>query len=197
MKNIIGIVTLLLISVTSHFGQEVRFGANFGLNMATIAGGPNTAFKPSGHIGGFAQIKLEKFVLQPEFQISGLGAIDLDNNGLDGRWSYTYIAIPVLAKLDVNDELFFHVGPQISFLANATYKQENALPNRKEVQVFNIEDDTESIDISLVLGAGYQINDNINIGLRFVLSFVDHNERNWTDDIYKNQLVQIGGGYRF
>ncbi len=192
--------SLIIIGILASFqimAQDISVGAKGGINVATIAGDVNTGFKPNVYLGGFAQIELDKFTLQPELLFSGQGAYDRDNDNNNGRWVYNYLAIPVFAKFDLSDEFSLCVGPQISFLLSAQYRQEIEFQNFTEKETYDIEDDTENVDLLLAFGASYLVTDNVGVDLRFALSFMDHNERNWTNDVYKNQLIQIGGSYRF
>ena len=177
MKKII----LSLVAVAT-FGavnaQDMKFGAKAGINMSNYTGDANTDSKIGFLVGAFAEFKVnEKFAVQPEILFSALGAKDDSDN-----YNSNYILIPVMAKYYATQKLSLEVGPQIGFLMSAKYGSTD------------IKDGYKSTDFALNLGAGYDVAENINLGLRYSLGL--SNVSDLGGDV-KTSNIALAVGYKF
>lgn len=159
--------------------QEIKFGAKAGLNMSNFTGDAETDSKVGFHVGAFAEIGInEKFAVQPELLFSMLGAKD-DNANYDSN----YILVPVMAKYYATEKLSFEAGPQVGFLMSAKYDGED------------IKDFYKSTDFALNLGAGYDVTENINVGLRYSFGLSNISDIDGTEVGTSN--LSLGLGYKF
>ncbi len=169
--------------------QDVKFGAKAGLNMSNFGGdAEDTSMKIGFQVGGFAEIKVsDKFAIQPELLYSALGAKE-DFAGIEVSSNLNYLNIPVMAKYFVAEGFSLEAGPQLGFLLSAKAKGDG--------ESEDIKDALESIDFGLNFGAGYDVAENINIGVRYSLGL--SNIIKDSDD-YKvnNSNIAIAVGYKF
>lgn len=159
--------------------QETKFGAKAGLNMSNYTGDLDLDSKVGFFVGGFAEIKLtDKFAVQPELLYSVLGAKD-DNASLNAN----YLLIPVMAKYFVTEQFSLEAGPQIGFLTSAKYDGEDA------------KDLFTSTDFGLNFGAGYDVTEAINVGLRYSLGLSNVLDSDFADA--KTSNIGLAVGYKF
>ena len=136
MKIKLFVVAAFLISIFAS-AQEVKFGVKGGLNISflslsgPIPSGGSTSSNTGFVIGGVADIKINnKFSMQPELLFSTDGGTYQYTNTVDqnspilANYYQTIktssIAIPVIAKYNVINDLSIDAGLQISYLLNAT-----------------------------------------------------------------------------
>ncbi len=191
-KTIMKKVMLTAVAVMA-FGlsnaQDVKFGAKAGLNMSNFGGDvENNKMKAGFQVGGFAEIKIsEKFAVQPELVFSNLGAkFDLD--GVTATENLNYIAIPVMAKYFVADKFSIEAGPQIGFLMSAKYKEDGESVDTK--------DGYNSTDFGLNVGVGYDITENIGVGLRYTAG-LSNIAKDSGDSKINNSNIALSVGYKF
>ncbi|NHN25216.1 PorT family protein [Flavobacterium jejuense] len=140
--------------------QEVKFGAKAGLNLSNFSGdAEGTSTKVGFQVGALAEIMIsDKFAIQPELVYSSLGAKSSDE-GFDYTSHLNYLNIPVMAKYFVAEGFSLEAGPQIGFLLSAKDKGDGEDVDTKEYY--------NSTDFGMNVGAGYDVTENINLGLRY------------------------------
>lgn len=159
--------------------QETSFGAKAGLNMSNFTGDSETDAKIGFHVGVFAEIGItDKFAVQPELLYSALGAKD-DNANYDSN----YLLVPIMAKFYATEQFSLEVGPQVGFLMSAKYDGED------------IKDLYNSTDFGLNFGAGYNVSENINIGVRYSLGLSNVVDVPGAD--VKTSNIALGLGFKF
>lgn len=202
------ITTLLALAVAAGpglataqtFDGGVKGGGSFAdlPNLAADledAGATDVEWRWGRVLGGFVAIGLtDNLAFQPEllWTQKGLKGQDplLDT---ELRLELDYFQIPLLARFGPEDGRGFHVlaGPSINFLSEA---------HAYEVGVFSgdedIKDETEAVDIGLVVGLGYYgrlllVEGRFEEGLRNVPKFPEDDEN------YRNRAFMILGGIRF
>ena len=169
--------------------QDVKFGAKAGLNMSNYTGDvEGTDMKVGYQVGGFAEIKIsEKFAVQPELVFTNLGAKG-DFSGVTVTEHLNYIAIPVMAKYFVADKFSVEAGPQIGFLMSAKMKADGESVDTK--------DDYNSTDFGLNVGVGYDITENIGVGLRYTAG-LSNIAKDSGDFKQGNSNIALSVGYKF
>ena len=169
--------------------QDVKFGAKAGLNMSNYTGDvEGTDMKVGYQVGGFAEIKIsEKFAVQPELVFTNLGAKG-DFSGVTVTEHLNYIAIPVMAKYFVADKFSVEAGPQIGFLMSAKMKADGESVDTK--------DDYNSTDFGLNVGVGYDITENIGVGLRYTAG-LSNIAKDSGDFKQGNRNIALSVGYKF
>ena len=197
MKKIITLAALLFVS-TGAFAQ-LSYGVKAGMNLANIsnAGG---SIKPGLFVGAVGEYSFNDFVgLQAELVYSRQGYYDKsDIEGLGNMkvWArYNYINIPVLAKLYLIDRSFsLELGPQFGFIAGAKNKVTVAgSTDKTDIS----KDSYNNFDFSFGLGVSYMFAFGPEISLRYNIGITDIAKNNTGDTKFKNNVIQIGVGYRF
>ena len=169
--------------------QETKFGVKAGLNLSSFSGESDLQVRPSFYVGGLVEIKInEKFSVQPELVYSSQGT--KYKNDSDYTSKVDYLNIPVMAKYLVAKGFSIEVGPQIGFVTSAQDTYKGLSQDTKEY--------ISSTDFSLGFGAGYDVTENINIGLRYNVGLTKVNKTSspGSSDI-KNSVFQIGAAYKF
>ncbi len=150
MKKIL-ITALLLVSVLSLNAQT--FGVKAGMNYNNwhssedISGeiDPLLAYQA----GVFANFDLsEKISLQPELLYTAKG-VNSNKGGLDFKYRYDYLDIPIMAQYHFNEAFSVNFGPELSFLTKAIISDGTESVDYKEF--------SESFVYGLNLGVSYQL----------------------------------------
>lgn len=186
MKKIL-LTAAAVFAISFANAQDAKFGAKAGLNFSSIAGFEGAKNQVGFHIGGYATISVsDKFAVQPELLYSAQGA-----KFEGGSLNLSYINIPVMAKFNVADKFNLEVGPQIGLLMSATAKSDNG-GSEDYKSLMN------STDFGLNFGAGYEVAENINVGLRYCLGLSQLQKELVTGaTAYKNTNIQLSLGYSF
>ena len=174
MKKII-VSCFLLIALASQ--AQTSFGIRGGISSTTLVGEGYKA-KAGFHLGGFANIGIKNgFSLQPELYYATQGA---KWEG-DGKTELSYLNIPVLAKYKSAGGFFGETGPQIGFMLSA----HDTWDGEKE----DVKEYLNTTDFSWAFGAGYQVNKNLCVNLRYNLGITSF----WNSE--KNSAFLIGVHY--
>lgn len=162
----------------------MSFGVKGGLNVSTLYNDDDANSLVGFHVGGFAEFMLsDKFAIQPEVLFSAQGAKYDSGNG---DVKLNYINVPVMVKYYITDVFSIEAGPQVGFLVTA------------EDNEVDIKDFSNSVDFSVDFGAGYNLNENMVLGLRFCIGLADI-EKDLPSEIdgTKNLVGQLSFGYKF
>jgi opacity protein-like surface antigen len=184
-------VILSLVAVMA-FGfanaQNIKFGAKAGLNISKFTGDANVDSKVGFQVGAFGEFKIsEKFAIQPELLFSNLGAKETVI-GTKLTYNFNYIVVPVMAKYYVANKFALEAGPQIGFLTSAKLKADGQTRDIKEL--FN------STDFGLNIGAGYDVAEKINVGLRYTIG-LSNIVKDSGDSKFRNGNFALAVGYKF
>ncbi|MES2544405.1 MAG: porin family protein [Bacteroidota bacterium] len=165
--------------------DSMSFGVKGGVNMASVDA-EDTGSLISFHVGGFAEFMLtEKFAIQPELTYSGQGA-KVEGFGGDYNLNLNYLNLPIMAKYFVTEDLSIELGPQIGFLMSAKADGEDA------------KDDFNTTDFGLNLGVGFNLNENMVLGLRYNMGLTElEKEVAAGAEGTKQSVLQVSFGYKF
>ncbi len=181
------------------FGQ-IELGVKGGFSLVNLKGiavnvAPgefisfDNSIKPSFHFGGFGIYEItEKLNLQGEFIYFNKGA-----KSKEATLSLHYISIPVLVNYEVYDNLYLQGGPEIGFLMAARTKIGGTNFDLKGFY-------NNAVDFTLNLGAKYQLNSELHIGMRYALGLSDLRDDDNGDLAslkFLNRGLHISVGYRF
>ena len=185
MKKIL-LTAAAVFAISFANAQDVKFGAKAGLNLSSLANAEGAKTQVGFHIGGYATISVsDKFAVQPELLYSAQGA-----KFEGGSLNLSYINIPVMAKFNVADKFNLEVGPQIGLLMSATAKS--------SAGSLDVKEGYKTMDFGLNFGAGYDVAENINVGLRYCLGLSQlEKELASGETATKNTNIQLSLGYRF
>jgi len=190
MKKLIIVLALVAGSVGAYAQASVAIGIKGGLNFAKLNGSSDaqstikTNFdnRTGYHFGAFTLFKFSKIGIQPEVLFSQQGSKVKTNLGsFDANFSY--INIPVIVKLYTVAGINLQVGPQFGFVSRA------------EIDDQNVKDSFKKSDVSLALGAGWDIPFGITIDARYNLGLTNIDDSPAYQNI-KNQVIQISVGYK-
>jgi hypothetical protein len=181
MKKLLTLTVFLTVFVTN--AQEISFGVKGGLNIANITGGDadrNNLL--SFHLGGVAEIPVsEKFSIQPELLYTRQGS-ETENIV---KIKLDYLALPIMAKYYVTNNLSIEAGPQAAFLVR----------DKADFNNSNLEGelDANTFDFGLNIGAGYKLPSGFFTQLRYNYGVTVIAEN---PDL-KNSVFQLSVGYQF
>lgn len=209
MKKIIFTAAAVFAFVFAN-AQDIKFGVKAGVGASTLSGDvENADAKFSGHVGGFAEFKFDKFAIQPEIQFSLQGAEwELYDYWSEGDYysskieaNLVYLNVPIIAKYYVMDKVSVEFGPQIGILLSAkadyTYTNSGYYDYDVDSSDENIRDDLKTIDFGLNFGGAYHLNKNMAVGLRYTLGLTDINDMPYDNSKVKNQVLQASFAYNF
>ena len=160
-----------------------ELGAIGGISLSNIVG--NDASNDNGirlgiHLGGYAQFEInDRFGFRPELHIISVKGTS------SGDFKTYYFDMPLIGTYDLDDRFKLLAGVQPSILINATVGDGGG----------KITDDIRTIDIGLLAGLWYEINEQWGAGIRATrgLSRVGASG----DDQTYNVNYQLSVGYRF
>ena len=188
---------LLAVATLAAFAQvEVALGIKAGPNFSNInqdaTFGENYKSRTGFHGGAFALFKLTKIGIQPELIFSQQGTkIEFDNE--DYNANFTYLNIPVMLKLYLAAGLNLQLGPQFGFVTKATQELPNPLTG--DVEEEDIKDELKGSDLSLGLGAGWDLPFGLTIDARYNMGLSKINDGPDSEEA-KNQVFQVSLGYK-
>jgi hypothetical protein len=207
MKKITFITLLVLFSISYVNAQDIKYGVKGGLNLSSVSTNTqgDTKSKLGVHLGGVAEISLnDKFSLQPELLFSTQGAkIEFEGDDFiyfDGdkeTWKLNYINIPVMAKYYVKDNFSLEAGPQIGFLLSAKLDYDYVESDNWEAESGkeDIKDQLKGTDFALNFGTGYDLNENMSIGIRYSVGLSNIAKNSFSE--LKNNILQASFSYFF
>lgn len=213
MKKIIFTIAFLA-TISVSIGQEVKtikdpvvkFGVKAGLNFssASIERKISSNVNPQLglYVGIFTNFRLSsKLAFQPEVVFSSQGYNEKYNTtevSGDTDMKLGYVNIPLEFQYKIIEKLYIETGPQIGFLlsAKADNKYFNANTNTTtEQKDIDFKKYSNKHMISYTVGAGYFITNKLSVSLRYNLGIT---QVDMTSDVsVKNNVLQIGTGYRF
>lgn len=204
------ILILLLISFSFASEAQMKLGVKAGINMATISG-DNTdgaGMIPGYQAGIAADYSLgDAFSIQPGLILSGKGSENAGFTLLGLASEYTvslnYLEIPVNAVYNVYDFQIF-AGPYLGLglFGKARYDNDE-IDDKNIVFTDNVTEVPEgmpvnSLDYGLNVGAGYLINESIQIQANYGLGLGNLNpEYNGEEpaDKISNSVIQLSVTY--
>lgn len=189
MKRIMcaGILSIAFLSAgTSLFAQEQqtpaesslspKFGIKGGVNLTNmyVKDVSDENMKVGFNGGFFAKLPVTRgFSIQPELLYTSKGAKETYDNFILGegeyRFNLNYIELPVLAVFNVAENFNVHVGPYVSYLAEANIKDLEDDGTIDEIADLDT-DDFNRVDYGVAGGLGIDIS-NFTIGARYSYGF--------------------------
>lgn len=191
MKKILVCFVAVILSTAGFSQMQLAVGVKAGPNFANLdtksSIGENYKSRTGFHGGGFVLVKLTKIGIQPEILFSQQGST-VKFNSQDLKSNYSYINVPVIVKLYTVAGINLQVGPQFGFITKA--EQEDLLTGKME----NVKSKLKGSDLSLALGAGWDLPFGITLDARYNLGLSDINDS--SGESIKNQVWQVSLGYK-
>jgi hypothetical protein len=190
-KKLITLSCALLFAFGAFAQVQFALGIKGGMNFAklNVDEGFSTKSRTGFHGGAFALIKLTKIGIQPEIIFSQQGS-KLKFDAYNYEANYSYINIPVILKLYTIAGINLQAGPQFGFVTSADQKTTFAGITTKE----DVKDRLKGSDISLALGAGWDLPFGLTIDARYNLGLTKVDDDSSVST--KNQVIQISVGYK-
>lgn len=178
MKTIKTLLLLFcIIMVTATLNAQRKTGIRAGWNSATVSDSDFDVSPRSGfYLGVSRELNLLPKILYivPEIQYSSQG---FKSNNTD--YSIDYLNVPVLGKVYFLKILSFELGPQFGFKVSDNL--DSAMG------------DVETFDIQGAAGFGINLPFGLSIETRYVQGFNEIVK----DSGVKNQVIQVGAGFKF
>lgn len=188
MKKIFLLVMVVTMLASGNLLAQVSGGVRLGGNLSNIkySAGDFSATDDSkfGPLFGLYLTAMfaDKVGLQPELVYSAMGSKDGD-----AKFNLGYIALPVLLRYQIIEQIHLLLGPQAAFLLSAKYKEGDYDEDAKDL--------FKGLDFSAVVGAGADI-DRFNVGLRYGFGLANIIENEGEDFKAKSSTFQIVLGYK-
>lgn len=182
MKKFFFITALITVAFTSSVNAQfsIKPGVRGGLNFTNITNSDLDS-KPDFYVGGLVAFKFaERYTLQPELIYSRQGAKDYD---LD------FLSLGIINKFKIVNGFHAVAGPTLDFKVGG--ESDNNLVG---------------FDFGLTGGVGYSLPNGLTFEARFKQGFIDIFGGDYSEDadgnldidqIYLNQLFQLGVSYTF
>lgn len=159
--------------VSAAFAGDMKFGVVAGAGLSTFHGddADDSEFALAYQVGAKVVLPMGGFNLAPEVIFAARGASAKDVTGFtkDASMNLKYVAIPILAEFEVAPSIVVKAGPQISILVASSFTNDG--------EDYDLEDDLNmepsTLDVGLVAGAGYKINEQIGVDARFEYGFME------------------------
>ncbi|MFO7257146.1 MAG: porin family protein [Bacteroidota bacterium] len=180
------LIVLLAGNVFAQVSGGVRLGGNLS-NLKWSAG--DLSMTDDSKFGLLAGVYLtamlsDRVGIQPELAYSSMGS----KQDEDGTVKLNYIALPVLLRYQIVDQIHLLVGPQASFLMSAKYEEDG--------DEEDIKDSVKGLDFGAVFGVGADIS-RFNVGLRYGLGLANIFDEDGGEGVeVKSRAFQIVLGYK-
>lgn len=192
-KKFIALCTVILCSTIVQ-AQDFSFGPKVGYNNAKLEGKSWDVFHDNNsldgyHVGLFAEIRFNKFAIQPEVYYSSEGGqwnTSINNVNVEHDFNLNYVHVPLMLKYYLTNGIAIEAGPQAGFLTDSNMKFSDLDP---ESPKFNEFDFSVNVGLSINLPLNLMISARYNAGLTNV---IDEPNVDW-----KNRVMQLSLGYRF
>ena len=188
IRKIFFITILYLIS--SNISAQTYYGFKVGANISNISGdNPYDGIKGAMHVGAVAEITVsDLFSVQPELLYSMQGSQDKDDSSLKNN--NHYITLPIMVKYFINETISIDAGPQIGYLLFA--QKSNGWEEWTDIK-----DQLNAFDYGFNIGASYEMDNGMNINIRYNYNFANIYKSNDFDLKANNTVIQISLGYKF
>lgn len=191
----------LALSVTLMFSlfigrnAHAQFGFKGGLNISRFVGPgaiPGASDLVAGNFGIVNKNRVNPFVsIQEELSVSWEG--EKFNNAIDyGSYNFTYLNLPILARLDVGGGLFAETGPQFGLQLSAKVTWTS---NPGAFQITNTTDyssQTNAFNFGWIFGLGYQLTKWGGVDARYDLGITSLASRDLHEQAYRSSVISIG-----
>ncbi|UOY07783.1 PorT family protein [Muricauda sp. SCSIO 64092] len=216
MKKI-GLLTVLLISISISAQFEASFGVKAGTNYSQftpdmeVAGTTTLEYqgKIGYYVGGFMNISLsDKLSIQPELLFANQGTKTFVENfparespaeperlvDVKTNVNEYSILLPVVFRYGFTETFFIEAGPQVSYAFDRTdiirLNELDPSTEGEEVTDSPFVTDFDELDIAVNLGVGIDLTEKLELNLRYALGIIER------DDNYKTAVINFGLGFK-
>lgn len=199
IKILIAVILFTTVCVSQSYAQVgFQLGIKGGPNFSNIKTEVSTEGQTGFHAGAYAMIKVSKIGIQPELLFSSISS-DITSGSVTSEFTSSYVNIPVILKVYLAGGLNLQVGPQFGFATFSELKTAAA----GTTTTTDLKDELKGSDVSLAIGAGFDLPFGLNLTARYNLGLSNVNDKfdfdldPATDDELRNQVFQVSVGYSF
>jgi hypothetical protein len=181
--------------------NRVKFGIVGGANIANVVNVHNDNFGTDTRVGWNIGASLDIPISYP---LSFEGEVLYSQKGFkaavpSGQFTQrnNFIDVPLLAKITLIPGFNFVVGPQISFLTSTQNVFDNGFTTTVQQQYNHDTDGYNKTLIGGVVGFGIDLNPNVELRGRYTIDLQDNGADGSGIPNYRNQVFQIGLGFKF
>jgi hypothetical protein len=184
----------LLLSLCIGRTAHAQFGFKGGLDISRFVG-PGTISGASDLVAGnFGIVNKNRVTpilsIQEELAVSWEG--EKFNNANDyGTLNFTYLNLPILARLDVARGLFAETGPQFGLQLSAKLTYTNPLPY-PNTSTTDYSSQTTAFNFGWIFGLGYQLTKWGGIDARYDLGITSLANHDLHEQSYRSSVISIG-----
>lgn len=202
---------------TNTTSNPVKFGLKLGINFAKLtdsedSGDIDSKARVGVNVGGYIFYKFsKKFAFQPELLYTTQGLVNegqSEGNEFKITYKLDYIAIPLMFKYYPAKNFNVEFGPQLSFNVSKKiqakgYGESVTYDLDEFFDANDIDAKTNTFDLGLNFGLGYELDNGFNFGARYSLGMIKVIEGADLVDSYgnseniKNSVFTFGVGYTF
>ncbi len=197
---LISVFVLMSLLLTSASFSQVGKGLKVGYISSTLTGDDvvDAERRPGYAAGAFINLGLSPLPLSVQVEalyvLKGADGEDVEEGTtITQELKFTYLEIPVLAKLTVlalpGLKLQVFGGPSFGFLLSAKAKQTSG---SSTVEI-DIKDDVKSTDLGLVVGVALGIS-RVHFDVRFITSMSTLDDSGVDEDDIKNSVLMATAG---
>ena len=192
MRIIVLLLCLFPTVVKAQF-QDLSYGPVAGLNISNIAGDffDDADNRYNLYFGGFAEMPIiGPWGVRSEMLYSAQGAIT-EVLTAEVIWKLVYMNIPIMVKYQAYKGLNLMTGMQLGVLLSAKTELESSVSNLET----NVEDEFKGAGFSWVIGAEYQLEMGLGLGIRYNLGLSNIDDTDFAEA--ENRVFQIGASFAF
>lgn len=184
MKKIMILIVMLSMTIAASAQRKAGVWSitpKVGMNLANLAGDVSNNSIKVGLVAGVDGM----YQATPLIGVSAGVFYSMQGCSGDGdlKLNYNFINIPVLANFYITPDFALKIGLQPAFVASAKQKADK--------NEYDVKDAMQSIDLSVPIGASYQISDFV-IDARYNLGVTKINKNGGS---IRNSVFQITVGY--
>lgn len=197
------LILLFVICLAHAASAQLSGGFKAGLNVATFTGSDSDGSDPrvGFHAGIYLTMDISKMIsFQPELLVNSLGAKTIESGydellgeyKIDGTLQLTYVSLPAIFIVKLNDNFNLQGGPQFSYLTSAKLKYDLESEFISQSGSTGAEDELKKFDMGLALGLG-AATVPVNFSLRYYMGLLNISSEE--DLSVKNSAFMFSVGY--
>jgi hypothetical protein len=184
-----------MLSLCIGSAAHAQFGFKGGLNISRFVGPgaiPGASDLTAGNFGIVNKNRITPVVsIQEELSVSWEG--EKFNNAIDyGSFNFTYLNLPILARLDLAGGLFAETGPQFGALLSAKVTSTSNPGAFQTITTTDYSSQTASFNFGWIFGLGYQLTKWGGFDARYDLGITSLANHDLHEQAYRSSVISIG-----
>lgn len=159
-----------------YVDRNFEFGARFGVNFSSFNNNQvfNADTQTGFLLGVYTRFLFTKRLSGKVELLYSVQGARADEFAIfkDFSINLNYLALPLLAEINVGNKLTLELGPYIAVLLSNRQSFSKLIPAVRD-EVTLSEDETNFVDVGFAVGANYSLGDGIGVGARYNQGFTD------------------------